>query len=130
MIKVNKATKLSKYRLTLIHRETRDGFGANNFHSEYDGVVKTLTIVKTTNGNIFGCYTDLPWNQPFYITDYIDNNPFIFSLVNEKNQPFIEMPNNKVSRISFRLPRDQCLSHQGVQSGVESFQADGDGQAA
>ncbi len=54
--------------------------------------------MKTTNGNIFGGYTDLPWSSTH--TDYIDNNAFIFSLVNEKKQPFIAMPKNKEGSIS------------------------------
>jgi hypothetical protein len=45
-----------------------------------------MTIIKTTNGNIFGGYTKKLWNTSGRV---IDNSAFIFSLVNEKNQPFI-----------------------------------------
>ena len=45
-----------------------------------------MTLIKTTNGNIFGGYTKKLWNTSGRV---IDNSAFIFSLVNEKNQPFI-----------------------------------------
>jgi hypothetical protein len=93
------STKLLKNKWTLIYRGTKDGFGAIDFHRECDGVAKTVTIVKTTNGNIFGGYTDLTWSSPTTLTDYIDNNAFIFSLVNEKNQQFISMPKNNQGSI-------------------------------
>ena len=93
------STKLSKNKWTLIYRGTRDGFGAEDFHRECDGVAKTVTIVKTTNGNIFGGYTDLPWSSPTTYIVHIDNNAFTFSLVNEKNQPFISMPKNQEGSI-------------------------------
>ncbi len=108
------STKLSKSEWTLIHRGTRDGFGTKDFHRECDGVAKTLTIVKTTNGNIFGGYTDLPWSSPIYLTYYVDNNAFIFSLVNAKNQPFIAMPKNNQDSIC-------CYSKWGPIFGNRSY---------
>ena len=111
------STKISNNNWKLIYRGTRDGFGAKDFHRECDGVAKTVTIIKTTNGNIFGGYTDLPWSSPTKITDYIDNNAFIFSLVNEKNQPFISMPKNKEGSIS-------CVSHCGPAFGKKSLNRD------
>jgi len=115
------STKISNNNWNLIYRGTRDGFGAKDFHRECDGVAKTVTIVKTTNGNIFGGYTDLSWSSPTKITDYIDNNAFIFSLVNEKNQPFIAMPKNNQGSIrcysdcgpifgNKQLNRDICIA--------------------
>ena len=41
----------------LIYQATSDGFQASNFHAKADGIANTLTIVKTTNENIFGGYT-------------------------------------------------------------------------
>ena len=92
------STKISNNNWKLIYRGTRDGFGAKDFHRECDGVAKTVTIVKTTNGNIFGGYTDLPWSSKDIVS--IDNNSFIFSLVNEKYQPFISMPKTNQGSIS------------------------------
>ena len=58
-------------------RGTRDGFRAHNFHRLCDGQGKTLTVVKTTRGTIFGGFTDISWAIPsnicksksFYITE-------------------------------------------------------------
>ncbi len=97
------STKISNNNWNLIYRGTRDGFGAKDFHRECDGVAKTVTIVKTTNGNIFGGYTDLPWSSHNTGIDHIDNNAFIFSLVNEKNQPFISMSKNQEGSIGCQL---------------------------
>jgi hypothetical protein len=59
-----------------------------------------VTIIKTTNGNIFGGYTERLWNPT---GRKIDNSAFIFSLVNEKNQPFIAKAHSIY-----------CLSNYGV----------------
>jgi hypothetical protein len=73
----------------LVYRGTLDGFGAADFHRKCDGVGKTVTIVKTTNGNIFGGYTDKLWCSSKDGKSQNDNYSFIFSLVNEQNKPFI-----------------------------------------
>ena len=111
------STNLSKNKLTLIYRGTRDGFGSEDFHRKCDCVAKTVTIVKTTNGNIFGGYTDLPWSSHNTGIDHIDNNAFIFSLVNEKNQPFISMSKNQEGYIN-------CYSHTGPIFGNKSGNVD------
>jgi hypothetical protein len=46
-----------------IYQASSDRFSSSNFHERCDGIRATLTIVKTTNGNIFGGYTDKPWNS-------------------------------------------------------------------
>lgn len=64
-----------------------DGFSAASFHRKCDGYKNNLTIVKSTNGNIFGGYTDVPWS---HIGGYkSDSNAFIFSLINKDNQPVL-----------------------------------------
>ena len=69
--------------LNLIYRATKDGFQASNFHTKADGIANTLTIIKTTNGNIFGGYTVAAWNS----NDIWQTDPtaFLFSLVNPQN---------------------------------------------
>src|SRR5690606_19285236 len=47
----------------LLYRGTRDGFSDQDFHAKCDGKKETLIIVKSTNGNIFGGYTSLAWDQ-------------------------------------------------------------------
>ena len=76
---------LDGQKFKLLYRASSDGFGASDFHSKCDNVNKTITIVKSRNGNIFGGYTALCWDQSG--TNKIDNNAYIFSIVNLHNSP-------------------------------------------
>lgn len=68
-------------RLDLVYRATYHGFSAREFHSKCDGISRTLTIVKTTKGNVFGGYTEAAWSQAkSYSTD---RNAYLFSLINK-----------------------------------------------
>ena len=95
------STKLSKNKWTSIHRETRDGFGANDFYRECYGVAITLTVVKTTNGNIFGCYTNLPWSSSFDIIDYIAITDSFLVWLMKKINHLLKCLKNKVVTFSF-----------------------------
>ena len=77
----------------LQYRATKDGFSAQNFHTKCDTVANTLTIIKSTNGNIFGGFTEKAWDSS--AQNYtVDPKAFIFSLVNKENKPFkIMCPN-------------------------------------
>jgi hypothetical protein len=70
-------------RATRVYQATKDGFGASNFHSKVDGVLGTLTVIKSTNGNIFGGFTSLSWGASSNY--YSDPSAYIFSLVNQRN---------------------------------------------
>ncbi len=72
--------------MKLQYRATRDGSSAQNFHNQCDGIPNTLTIIKSTNGNIFGGFTEKTWQST--ICQYVaDPNAFVFSLVNKENKP-------------------------------------------
>ena len=76
-----------EYEFKLLYQGTRDGFDSSNFHSKCDNIPNTLTIIKSTNGNIFGGYTDQAWDSSGqYKTD---PNAFLFSLINKYNKPTI-----------------------------------------
>ncbi len=76
-------SQLEKWKL--LYRASKDGFNGGAFHSRCNSIKKTITIIKTTNSCVFGGYTDEAWTAA---KQYIwDNNAFIFSLVNEGNQP-------------------------------------------
>eukprot|EP01118_Nematostelium_gracile_P000998 TRINITY_DN10_c0_g1_i2.p1 TRINITY_DN10_c0_g1~~TRINITY_DN10_c0_g1_i2.p1 ORF type:complete len:316 (-),score=88.43 TRINITY_DN10_c0_g1_i2:125-955(-) len=47
----------------LIHRGSRDGFGASQMRARINNQGETITIVRSTNGYIFGGYNPLPWNN-------------------------------------------------------------------
>ena len=70
-----------------MYRASRDGFSATNFRSKCNEIEKTLTVITSESGNVFGGYTDKAWTSgnAEYITD---PNAFIFSLINKKNKPF------------------------------------------
>lgn len=69
----------------LIYRATRDGFGASDFHSKCDCSKDTLSIIKTTEGTIFGGYTTVRINNVWKWM--ADSEAFLFSLVNPANRP-------------------------------------------
>ncbi len=69
----------------LIYRASQDGFEAVNFHKKCDNKPNTLIIIKSTNGNVFGGYTEQTWNHNGGYK--ADPNSFIFSLINKPNKP-------------------------------------------
>ncbi len=72
----------------LKYRASRDGFSGEDFHTKCDGVSNTLTIIKTTNGNIFGAFAEKAWKNGTYV---MDPKAFIISLINKENNPFKAM---------------------------------------
>jgi len=70
----------------LLYRATHDGFGASDFHRKVDNYSNTLTIIKSTNGNVFGGYTEQDWSGSCFKSDL---NAFIFSLKNSDNKPIV-----------------------------------------
>jgi hypothetical protein len=71
----------------LLYRGSVDGFGAADFHNRCNNIPDTLTIVKSTNGYVFGGFTHRTWDS----TDYfkLDTGSFIFSFVNAYNKPIV-----------------------------------------
>jgi len=72
-------------KCNLIYRASRDGFEAAKFHSKCDNKPNTLIIIKSTNGYVFGGYTEQSWNITG--TYKSDPNSFIFSFINKLNEP-------------------------------------------
>ena len=75
---------------SLIYQASRDGFSSSSFHSKCNGNTGTLVVIKSSNSNIFGGYTNADWSG-YYIsmtqTYQYDSNAFLFSLVNSYNYP-------------------------------------------
>lgn len=70
---------------TLLYQGTRDGFGADVFHSKCDGINNTITLIKTSREFVFGGFATAQWNDTTknvarYVTDA---NAFLFTLVNQ-----------------------------------------------
>lgn len=76
----------------LQYRASRDGFDAKNFHGKCDNIAKTLTVIKSTSGSIFGGFTEKAWSSSdSFVTD---PTAFVFSLINKENRPFKIMCSN------------------------------------
>jgi len=71
---------------SLLWRGSRDGFDLAAFHRLCDGKANTVTVIKNTNGFIFGGFTSLPWNSSGGVY-HGDNSAFLFSLTNPSNTP-------------------------------------------
>jgi hypothetical protein len=48
-------------RLELLFRATRDGWTGADFHRLCDNQGATVTVVRSTNGNVFGGFAHVPW---------------------------------------------------------------------
>jgi len=84
LIRLSSHFKNKKWKL--IYRGTRDGFRGEDFHRHCDRKAGTVAIIKTTDGNVFGGYTEQLWSLDGNIED---RSAFVFSLVNQRDQPFI-----------------------------------------
>lgn len=73
-------------KFRLIYRGSSNGFSSEAFHANCDRKPKTVTLIESTNGYIFGGYTEAQWDGTQFKTDY---NAFIFSLVNDANKTII-----------------------------------------
>jgi hypothetical protein len=70
---------------TKIYQASVHGFSASQFHSKVDGKLGTLSIIKSTNGNIFGGFTKLNWGLSQGGAYYNDPSAYLFSLTNNQN---------------------------------------------
>ena len=104
---MNSLMKLCNFPLTskwrLLYRASRDSFISYKFHAKCDGKRNTLTVIKSSNGNIFGGYTEVAWSQNEHFGH--DENAFIFSLVNKDNRPILMKCTNPENAIFCRKGR-------------------------
>jgi hypothetical protein len=63
---------------SLLYRGTRDGLSGSAFHSNCDNKGCTLTIIETTDGKVFGGYSNTPWSSSGGHT--AANKAFLFAL--------------------------------------------------
>lgn len=66
------------FGLSLLYRGSRDGMNAASFHEKCDSQGPTLTIVRSTEGYIFGGYADRSWTSA--ISNRQSDKSFIFGL--------------------------------------------------
>jgi len=90
---------LNEYKdkqLHLIFHALNDGFSASEFHKKCDGKSPTIAIIVSTNNNIYGGFTDIAWETPFFGKYQADTkkSSFIF-VTNHDNKELIYMYNVK-----------------------------------
>jgi hypothetical protein len=76
--------------LSLLYRGSRDGFGAADFHAKCDDKGVTVTIVKSTEGYIFGGYSDQLWQNAWKWK--FSSRAFLFSMVNPTGLAPMKLP--------------------------------------
>jgi hypothetical protein len=89
--------EFSGKRFSLLWRGSRDGFGADDFHSRCNGHANTLTVILDTDGNVFGGFTPLEWESREWNRGYGNEDSrckadgslrsFLFTLKNPHNIP-------------------------------------------
>jgi len=89
---------------TVLYRATTHGWDASNFHGQCDGKGETITVVKSTNGNVFGGYNPVSWSQNGQYSN--DSKTFIFTLINTEN-----VPPSKLSLISGKNGAYNCAGY-------------------
>ena len=82
-----KKKDLDNRKWSFLYQGTREGFKACDFNSHCDNKQNTLTIIQSTNGNIFGGFTSIQWTSCGLWQ--FDKSAFIYSLVNMENRPLL-----------------------------------------
>jgi hypothetical protein len=99
----------------LLWRGSRDGFGASQFHGRCDGHASTLTVILDTEGNIFGEFTPVEWESPWFGKEKADDSlkSFLFTLKKPHNiapRTFPLIPANKQRAIFCDSEWGPCFS--------------------
>ena len=71
----------------LLYRSSKNGENSKTFHDLCDNYPQTLTVIKTTKGNIFGGYTEQTWKDTDINKRGVlkkDNKAFVFSINKKK----------------------------------------------
>ncbi len=71
------------FKFHLLIRGSVDGFKGETFLKKCKNKGKTITIVKTINGKIFGAYTDLNFNGNGKFVNG-NKNSFLFAFIDNK----------------------------------------------
>jgi hypothetical protein len=79
-------------RLELLFRATRDGWDAADFHRLCDNQGATVTVVRSTNGNVFGGFADAAWKSSGNFQ--ASAQAFLFLLVSHEGRAPARMAQN------------------------------------
>ena len=88
----------------LIYQASRDGHEFNDFHSNVKEYKPTISIIETTNGDVFGGFISIPWykNNSINYRSYKDNNAFLFT-IRASNPNFMDRNTPKIFPIKPEL---------------------------
>ncbi len=70
----------SKDKFELIYQASKDGWGIEAFHQTCDNRGPTLTIFKSSKGNVFAGYTSVPWTSNNSGEWQTDREAFLISI--------------------------------------------------
>ena len=68
----------------LLYRGSKDGFKGLDFHTKCDDQGKTLTVIKTQRGRVFGGFTDISWDSTGN-PKTANGNTFLFLVQQDKS---------------------------------------------
>jgi len=75
---------LPQKKISLLYKATVDGFDAQDFHQKCDGLGRTLTVIQSGQGYLFGGCTKRSWGGNTFRTD---PTAFLFTLTNPYSLP-------------------------------------------
>jgi hypothetical protein len=85
-------------KMRLLFRASRDGASAASFHRLCDGEGPTVTLIKSSNGCVFGGYAGVPWSSPIDCTFHACPSAFLFTLRNPYGDPIARFMSNGGAR--------------------------------
>jgi hypothetical protein len=97
----------------LCYKATRDGFSVKTFRSLCSNKGETITIIKSSNGYVFGGYTPIPWDSSN--TYKFNSKTFLFSMKNPGGTGPQKLENNGPSH------SNQYSTYQGAGYGFDCF---------
>ena len=74
------------FKFKLLYKGTTDGDTIEEFHNKCDNQYPTISIIESTDGQIFGGYTTKSWDKN-NLKDIPDPDSFLFNLNNIKKYP-------------------------------------------
>ncbi len=100
---------LQNFSFSLLWRGSRDGFRHADFHRLCDGQGRTLTVIKSTDGWIFGGYTSVSWSSDDQET--VDDTAFLYTLTNPSRTPLKFKVNDCVNAVdgNHNMGMNACL---------------------
>ena len=89
-----------RLRFDLLYRGSRDEMSAAAFHRICDGKDDTISVIKDSNGNVFGGFADKAWSsQDSYVKS---EKSFLFSLKSSMGNHVVKFPVDVRDRNSLR----------------------------